>query len=204
MFASTPFSRRTRAQRTELNSAQMCRADTPRQEVKAHNGFSFFARLPLDLATRPRSPASSSRRIAWSSGSPMLPPASSMICKHSANRGDRRYIPIRESIGRVPSMGSVGLTPPPSNSRMRSGECSSNAPSRSASIDIVPSLSIVPLMGVVVDNMRALPEADPTTWTRSRHLVGWSIGADCSGRMTRHSEKAAPPCSCRSVEELPP
>ena len=91
--------------------------------------------VSFDLARSPRSPASSSSRITWSSGSLIVAPASSRTCKHSANRGERRYISIRQSIGRLPLIGSVALTPAASKSRMPSGECSSNAPSRSASVD---------------------------------------------------------------------
>src|SRR3954447_14701679 len=76
-----------------------------------------------------------------------------MTCKHSANRGDRRYISISESIGRLPSIGSVGLTPAASDSRMPAGECSSNAPSRSASTDTVLMLTFVE----VVQNRLRLP-----------------------------------------------
>jgi hypothetical protein len=63
-------SSRTLAQRVELNSAQMCKAVTPRQDVKAHNGFSF---RPLAGATPmplPKMEINSPGAIARSSAYP--------------------------------------------------------------------------------------------------------------------------------------
>ena len=74
--------------------------------------------------------------------------------QHSANRGDRRYIAISESIGRMPLIGSVGLIPAAKDSRMPSGEWVSNAPNRSASMDTVPLPSMVPSVEVVAETRR--------------------------------------------------
>ncbi len=133
-FTSAPAVSRTRAQRVELNSAHTCRAETPRQEVKAHKGLSFRCRFSLDLERSAWSLSSSSSRTASSSGSPTSAPASSMTCKHSGNREDRRYISIGASIGRLPLIGLVGLTPAASTARIPSGESSSNSPNKSASV----------------------------------------------------------------------
>lgn len=142
-FTSAPAVSRTRAQRVELNSAHTCRAETPRQEVKAHRGLSFRCRFSLDLARSARSFWSSSSRTASSSGSPSSAPTSSMTCKHSENREDRRYISINVSIGRLPLIGSVGLTPAARTARIPAGECSSNSPDRSASVAKAPPLAII-------------------------------------------------------------
>ena len=137
-FTSAPAAIRTRAQRVELNSAHTCSAETPRQEVKAHKGFSFRCTRLLDSERSSRSFSSSSSRTAWSTGSPTSAPASSMTCKHSGNCADRRYISIRTSTGRLPLIGSVGLTPAASTPRIPSGECSSNAPDKSAAVAKAP------------------------------------------------------------------
>ena len=121
-----------RAQRVELNSAQIWSGETPRQDVKAHNGLNFRCRSHGDLARSLLSPASSSSRRASSSGSPTAAPASIITWRHSAKRGDRRYVSISESIGRRPLISSVGLTPAASKDRMSSGECSSNGPNSSS------------------------------------------------------------------------
>ena len=131
------------AQRVELNSALTCRAETPRQEVKAHKGSSFRCRFSLDSERSSRSFSSSSSRTAWSTGSPTSAPASSMTFKHSGNREDRRYISINTSTGRLPLIGSVGLTPAASTARIPSGECSSNSPNKSASVAKAPPLAII-------------------------------------------------------------
>lgn len=76
-------------------------------------------------------------------------PASSMTWRQSAKRGERKYASIRLSMGRLPLIGPVGLTPALSDARISPGECTSNAPKRSSSIGIDSSFLLASTFSLV-------------------------------------------------------